>query len=420
MAMIGKLMHNTTFRRPAAARPRGPSCLLFTAAVGLAAMVMAPALGPAALAQAPVAEPAKPADPPKTGDTPAPTASQPPPESSPEGPVAGPAEPEEDVPTMVSKAIAKIDQADDITDNEKLGAVLEEVRVLLDKIVAKERLNEEAMYIRGCLLAYARRTGDALDELEKYLKTRTGRNDWRGFRQLGDVYLKTNYPTQAQARYEAADRLKPGDPRVLLGLSKTASLLGKKDKSVEYAAKAVDAAPPDKKAPYLEFAARTMIAQKQWDEADKFAREAITRLRLDLKSDPGRMMTLQSIENLLQVRAEVSRARITAKPDTFQAYLDFADVVVELGDVREQIAHAEVINLVDLGLAAMPANPPMELLERKAHLLEAMGRSDEAKAVYEQIIAKDPNHAAAKEFLGPREPAAHDNDSPGTKVGAAQ
>jgi tetratricopeptide (TPR) repeat protein len=318
-------------------------------------------------------------------------------------PAAAPTPPV-DVPETVRKAIALVESADDSTDLEALKPLIEELRELVTIVNEHEPQNESLTFIRGSYLAYIGRLGDALDDLTKYLESRTGLTDYRGHRQLGDVYLQLNYPTMAMARYESADRLKPNDSKILLGLAKASQQLGRKEKTAEYITRAVEAAPLDKRGPYLQFAVRVMIPQKKWDEADRYARDAMQRTRSELEAEPGKLLLLQTLDGLCGLRIQIAQGRLADDPKLVQPRLDIVDITREMVAIRKQTAVHEQLATVDAGLGANDPTRPVKLVERRAELLVELGRTDEARQAYEELLELDPNHAAAKAFLA--EPSA--------------
>ncbi len=368
-------------RRPAISR---------TAAAWVLAALLAGVAAPVADAQDAPAEPAgaPPKIPAAEPQTP-PTADQP----------ADETKPAVDVAETVRKAIEVIEKADDSADIEAIKPLIEELRELVATVNEAAPNHESLPFIRGTYLAYIGRLGDALDDLTKYLESRTGRTDFRGHRQLGDVYLQLNYPTMALARYESADRLKPSDSKILLGLAKASQQLGRKDKTAEYITRAVESAAEDKRAPYLQFATQALIAQKKWDEADRYGREAMQRTRKELEADPSKLVLLQMLDTVCVLRIQIAQGRLADDPKAVQPRLDIVEINREQVSIRARAAVHDQLATIDAGLAATAPDKPLKLVEMRARLLAEMGRTEEAREAYRQVLEIDATHAEAKAFL---------------------
>ncbi len=82
-----------------------------------------------------------------------------------------------------------LDQSEPLEDRKQAEAWLYQVNEYLDTIRASDSSNAWLPYLYGRALARAGRPGAAIDQLRKFVGTREGRNEWRAFRLLGDLFV---------------------------------------------------------------------------------------------------------------------------------------------------------------------------------------------------------------------------------------
>jgi len=317
--------------------------------------------------------------------------------------------PDDGVEDAIRLAKEVLDRHEPLEDRKQAEAWLEQVNGYLDTIRVSDPSNAWLPYLYGQALARAGRAGAAIDQLRKFVGTREGRNEWRAFRLLGDLFV-TEFPQLAKANYRKARELNPGQVDVILGLSRCALKLGATAEALSLAREAV-AADGRASAEPTSHLARTLAAAGQTAEALREARAALDLAKRDIKTKPGRRAPLLVVDLQYQLLIEVIRARIgegtadVRKSPNFDAerfakdYVSLAKYMREKAGNAQYIAKYEVLRVLESGVEATAPNTPAELLEQYGSALADVGHRDAAVDVFQQLLSSDPSNTVAKEWL---------------------
>jgi tetratricopeptide (TPR) repeat protein len=244
----------------------------------------------------------------------------------------------------------------------------------------------------------AGRSGDAIDQLRKFTQSRDGRNEWKAYRVLGDLFV-SEFPRLAQGSYEKAAELNPNEPSVLSGLSICASKAGNFDEAIRLARQAADA-DGLRNARYSHRLARALMARQMFDESEKAAAKALELAEARVQKDPGRRTSLQSLMDQYGLLMEIMAARILVSPTVDpDVYIRLAEFTGQRADVAHRIAQHDMVAVLEAAVTKTVPDTPMRLREKYAAQLAAAGRTKDAIAEYETILAADPEHKTAGEAL---------------------
>ena len=297
----------------------------------------------------------------------------------------------------VSAARAAIDELDSTLDPEAGTALINRINEYRDAIQASQPENPWLLYISGCILSWTGRQGDAVDLLQRFVETREGRNEWRAYRLLGDLFV-TEFPRLAQGYYRNAHALKRDEPAVLFGLSRCAAKIGQYQDATRYAEQAVEAGGRADLV-HLTHLARVLMAQRRWGEARTEAAEALRLAEQAARDRAGQRNPLFALDQQYQLIIEVIGGLINDTPDVVQHYLDAAAYIQARGQNVAKLNLHEALQVLEQAVNRNPDNAPPKLIEEYARILAEVGRTDEAIAQFEKLLVIAPANPIATEGL---------------------
>jgi|CXWL01.1.fsa_nt_gi tetratricopeptide (TPR) repeat protein len=313
-------------------------------------------------------------------------------------PAAAPAKLTIDVNEAVQKARTLIESIDSNLADAPSRETLQELEKLIEDIQTADPAHPWLTYLLGRAYGLAGRNGDAIDQLRKFVQTRDGRNDWRAHQVLGDMFVG-EFPRLAQGSYEKAAELNPNEPSVLTGLSNCANRAGNLDEGIRLARLAV-AADGYNNVRYPHRLARALMARKQFDEAEKEAMKALSIAEDRVQKNPGKRVSLQIFVEQFSLLIELMSARILAATTVDpQAYIRFAELTGVRADIMNRLAKHDQVAILESAVTKTGPDTPIALRQKYAAYLVEAGRTDDAIAEYEKIIAAEPGQKDATEAL---------------------
>ncbi len=296
-------------------------------------------------------------------------------------------------------AVEAVEQAERQQQDE--GAVRptasEEITRRLNTLQSAAPGNPWLYYLYGRAYTLAGRTGDAIDQLRKFVETREGRNEWQAHQRLGDLFAG-EFPRLARASYDKALALKPGEATALLGLSTCTYRIGDVDEAMRLAQQAADA-DGRQTVRIVAHLARMLIAKKQWSDADRAAVLAIDLAEADVRKRPGLRGPVQTLEAQYDLLADMLQARINEKVAVAEDYVRLAGFFRRRSDVSARLALFDALRVLELGVNSTAPNTPAKLQEQYAVTLAEVGRNQEAVAAFEKLLTLDSTNTTAIEWL---------------------
>lgn len=304
----------------------------------------------------------------------------------------------------VDDAVAKVKAQFDLWDQlEHLEITREDVNTInqwIQLIQQKEPSHPWLSYLLGRFFAFAGRGHDAMLKLDEFVNTREGKNEWRAYRFLGDLYVD-QYPQLAKDRYMKAAALKSNEPAILFGLSRCAYLRGDIENASRLAREAVER-DQHHTVRYISHVANTAIRQKNWDDAVNAATSALNVAKEKHNEHPGKTALLLQLNNQYQFLIQTLEVYLK---DTDNAeilsdgYLQLSDLIVERSEIIEKLSLHEVVRTLQSVVTRTAPDTPIMLLERYGLVLVEVGRVHEALAVFKDILQQSPNHETAKRWI---------------------
>ena len=269
-------------------------------------------------------------------------------------------------------------------------SVSKEIDAYIAIVQSAAPTNPWLAYLFARAYAIGGRRGDAIDQLQKFVETREGRNEWAAFRLLGDLFVE-DFPRLAKANYDKAAALKANEPSVLYGLSRCAIRLGSPSDAVKLAKDAVDA-DREQSPRYITHLARMYLRDKQWDEAERTALIAMGHAEEAIRNNPGseRQVRIAALQCGLLV--EITQARLIDAPAP-DVYLRLAKYTRQRAELDIKLVAHETVRILEAGVIRSSPNTPNELLEAYGVALAEVGRADAAREVFQRLLASDSGNA---------------------------
>jgi len=315
------------------------------------------------------------------------------------------------VEQLIQETIEILDTAADLRRDQaeltSLQSVFDEASQNVQAILEREPSNPWLFYLRGRAYSLTGKPADAAQELRQFVETREGRNEWRAYRSLGDLFYE-NFPRLARSHYKKALGLKAGDSEILIGLSRCHLKFGEKDEAIRFAREAVNA---DRrtKPEYVSHLASLLQDAEQWDEALREAESAVELARKSVEAKPGLRGPLRELDMHYGALLDILQSRLSrADTDDLQDCVRLAEHGRAQAEIIRTLALHDVLLLIQRRVDAVEGNRSPQLLEQYGVLLAEVGRTDDAIAAFDELLQSDPGNATASQWLKRLRPASPD------------
>ncbi len=294
-----------------------------------------------------------------------------------------------DAKAMVDEALAKL-EAGDIQDAARLFQEAAKVRPDLDKLLLLEGLLH-VEYSHGA---------EAVQKLEAYNATATGRVDYRGFQAVGNLYLESLMYRQATLGLERAKGLAPiRDPvrnkpiKALITMDLAGAYLGlsRTKQAVKVAKEAVEAAPKDAD---IQLRFSEIVANaRDFELAGTASDRAIVLFKGEIRDKPFSKDAHKKLQRALQVSYMLHDYHLKKKKNEGEHYHNLARVLRQQAALDRRIT---LLNALDLATQAIERSPERVDWQLFAAQLEIdLGGMAQARERVIEIIARHPRNAEA-------------------------
>lgn len=320
------------------------------------------------------------------------------------------------VADAITKARALFDRVDNSEGEVGWSDVEPDIQACISAIQAQDRNNPWLFYLWGRGFALGGRRGDAIEQLQRFVETREGRNEWRSYQLLGDLFVE-EFPRLAQSNYEKAAALKDNEPGIFFGLSRCAAKVGKSEDAARLAERAVEA-DGRQSVRFLAHLARLQLRDRKYEDAERTARAAVSIARHRARNDRTSSRYALVLDAQLQFLSELILAKLTEPASASVVAEDtsrWIEVARERADLAQTLSRHEVLRLVESSVTRTAAAAPIKLLELYGAALADVGRLEDASEVYRRILQAEPNNPIATEQLSKLQSAgaqAGDNPPP--------
>ena len=294
-------------------------------------------------------------------------------------------------------AVVELDRLETLDADDITASSMEALNRHIAALQTTEPSHPRLTYLFARAFALSGRTKDAIEQLRRFVETREGRTEWEAHRRLGDLFVD-EFPQLAKASYHRAAELKAGEPTVLLGLSNCSYKLGRLDEAVGIAKDAADA-DGRKSVRVVSHLARMLIAKQSWPDADRAATLAMELADAQVKAHPGQRAPLRVIDAQCKLTVDLLQARIADRSAGAEDFLRLAALFRKRNDLATTLNLHECLRILEAGVNASGETPSPKLLAEYARMLAEVGRTADAIAAYEKLLALEPQNVAAAEQI---------------------
>ena len=302
----------------------------------------------------------------------------------------------------IRAAIVLLDQLEQSQTRPIDTANLDGVNELIIAVEKADPTNPWLTYLFGRSFALMGRAGDAIDKLRKFTETREGRNEWKAFRTLGDLFVE-QYPQLARAEYRNAEALKANDPTIIFGLSRCAYGIGEPQEALRLARQVAQWG-DGRNVRYVSHLARMLIANELWSQADQTTATALEIAQQDAGKNLGRRDPLLVVDQQYQLTIDLLGARIKLRGATVDSSLQLARAIRERANLRRTISLFNVLDILEATIKAGDVRRRPEVLQEYAETLAEVGRTAEAKEQFERLLKLQPGNTSARDWLSGAKP----------------
>lgn len=298
---------------------------------------------------------------------------------------------------LARNAIDRLVDSDDPAVRKKAGADLDRG---LAVIRTKDPNHPWLPYLYAFVHLREGRSWDAVDQLQKFVNTRDGRNEWKAYRTLGNIVVDS-FPRLARSHFLKAAALKEGEPSVLYGLSRCAANIGDYAEALDYAEQAVTA-DRRKSIKYLTHLAHIAQIRKEWSTATSAANDALAAAKQKVAARGGSFKLLSNVEAQYKLLIEIESARLQDVRDVAElarGYMQLADYARGRSEIVVEMTKYDITGILQAGVDRLGDDAPTELLVQTVIALTNVGNHDDAAALCHRILEKEPGNAFATEWL---------------------
>jgi|GEM_PF-2183123 len=288
-------------------------------------------------------------------------------------------------------------EALETTDAGARPALVQRIAELLETAGNLEPPSPWIEYVNAYVHAVSGRPGDAIQNIESFLKTRDGRNYWRAHRLLGDL-LVNRYPRLAYASYHRAEALKDDEPSVLFGLARCMATRGELDAAVDYVTRAIVADTQDTVS-YTHFLAQIFQQKGQWEQAVRTAEQAVAMVERKLAQSDDRRAYLYQVDGELALAMDAAAGLVANEPDKEIGYVLSARLLRKRADYALRASRLDEVQVLRKAVEQLGDKASKEILKAYADGLAETGQTEEAISAYEKLLLKDPASVYASDQI---------------------
>ena len=333
----------------------------------------------------------------------------------PQEPPVAPADPDAPTPSTITAdeavrmAIEATDRLQSLGGRDAPQAVADQVNRYIEIVQSQDPGSAWLPYLYGRAYAIIGRQGEAVDQLLQFVETREGRNEWRAYAILGDLFVD-EFPQLARGNYAKAKALNPTESSVLQGLSKCAFKLGETEEAISLAREAV-ASDQDRSVRYVAHLADLMQAAGRAQEALREAETSLELAKGAVRERPGQHGPLLVVDARYKRLLDILQTLVNdpAHQD-FDDYLRVSSFIRERSQITRLLSLHEALRVLEAGVNKASPDAPSALLEQYAVTLAEVDRTDAAIEVFQRLLAADPDNAVAVEWLARLRPATPDSN----------
>jgi tetratricopeptide (TPR) repeat protein len=302
-------------------------------------------------------------------------------------------------PQAVAQGDRFIDQAVDVYLTAGSVAIeqdqLDVAEQCYNRILIHHPGNVKALLGLARIYAATERRLQAIDRYKDYIASPEGKNDPKGYLELGELYLDGTYWRLALDQLKKAQNLNPNDPDVDMALARTYQKGDSMDEAMSAAQQAVKKAPDRGK--YRDFLAELYLARGDAEQASIEALRAIEATRKGLQVVPDNTELLKELSCYYVTYEKALQSLLTEGKANPIVRVDLARAIQEHTVVDRTLALQRALRV----LSEVPGEgrDDIRLLEEMAHVQQELGLTQQARETCRRLLQVDPGNSVATGIL---------------------
>jgi hypothetical protein len=299
--------------------------------------------------------------------------------------------PGESAEELVATALQKIDTG----DYDQAFALVQKAKHLKPSL-------PKLSLADGLLAVASSNNVAAVQRLTEYTLSDEGRNDYRGFSALGNIYKESRMHRQAIRPLEQARKLAPAEEngkfvkaQITMDLAFAYLGLDRKKEALETAKDAESAAPND---PKIQFGIAKVAASTDDNAgAEAAAKKAIDILKAKIQAQPFDNDAHATLANCWDLQIRLKKTALRVSPDDGALYQALASATRESADVGRRIT---LLTARQYAIQATEKEPKKYEWQVFAARIEAdLGAYQEATQRLESVLKESPDNTDATKLL---------------------
>jgi len=259
-------------------------------------------------------------------------------------------------------------------------------------------LNVKVGYLEARLAILGGRPREALPLIEAYVNDPVGATDWEAHNKLGDLYI-LSYPKHALAQYREASRLAPQESDPYHGLARAEIKLTNGEEAVEHSRNAIRN-DQEEHAEYRKTLAKAfLLLDNKFEEAARAAREAVEIAERQFREHPDEVGRLAALDEYYKLLIDCYNRQYVAYPERVEVLVNIVRATLDRADLTRLTEYQSALILVRQARKQPKLSDSNELLYEQARLCRLLGRDNDAAALLEELLKRDPNHRAGQELM---------------------
>jgi len=299
----------------------------------------------------------------------------------------------------VAQANRFIDQAADVylttgsvaLEQDQLGVAEQ----CYNRILIHRPGNAKALLGLARIYGATDRRLQAIDRYKDYLNSMEGKDDPKGYLELGELYLEGTYWRLAMDQLLRAQALNPNDPDVDMAMARAFQKGDNMDEAMNAAQQACKKAPDRGK--YRDLLAGLYLARGDAEQASIEALRAIEATRKGLHALPDDTELLKELSRYYETYEKALHSLLTEGKANPIVRVDLARAIQEHIVVNRTLALQRALRV----LSDVPGEgrDDIHLLEELAHVQQELGLTQQARETCRRLLQIDPGNSAAAGIL---------------------
>jgi tetratricopeptide (TPR) repeat protein len=310
---------------------------------------------------------------------------------------------------MLDAAYRLLAQAESYHNPEKRVGPLQEAAKLLWRVRVEAPGDARALLGLGEAFRMSGQPAQAREMYVEFIASPEGRNNYKAYQGLGDVFLQSKYYRQALPKFQRAVRLNANSEDAQRGLAESLWGLRRYAEAYDAIEKARRVDPNDVEALRvhalicLQWTAPNPPRPEWQEEGLKACNRALSILHARWEEAPRDTYALSQMVEFCQLIKDLTQrqiqAALQATPNGLQPDMVLRHIEARQNEAwfTQMLEDHKSLNFIEEGLSLFPEH--VALLEKAAKLQKMLNLRDDALQTCERLLAVDPDNGTAQNIM---------------------